>query len=125
MFVGLRYGFTTFYHKADNIQISDDLWGNFTGGKIEPSWLAANWAELAAGMQSRLFNNFYLGWSVKMRIKLGGGNDPFMNPYTIPGYGKPWNNTWLGINYSLYYKIPIYKKKKILEESPPVKKAKE
>jgi hypothetical protein len=63
-------------------------------------------------MRTRLFNNFYLGWSVRMRVKLGVSNDPNMSPYTIPGYGKAWNNTSLGINYSLCYKIPIYKKKK-------------
>lgn len=111
MLVGLRYGFTSFYHNAGNIQVGDKIWGDYTGGKVETNWLAANWVEVATGMRARLFNNFYLGWSVRMRIKLGVGNDPVMVPYTIPGYGKAWNNTSVGINYSLSYKIPIYKKK--------------
>jgi hypothetical protein len=118
MLVGLRYGFTTFYHQADNIQIKDNLWGDFSGGRIDRTWLAANWIELTTGMRARLFNNFYLGWTVQMRIKLGITNDPLMYPYAIPGFGKPWNNTCVGINYSLYYKIPIYKKKKLTEAKP-------
>jgi hypothetical protein len=116
MLVGLRYGFTTFYHQADNIQIKDDLWGDFSGGRIDRNWLAANWIEVTTGMRARLFNNFYLGWTVQMRVKLGVSNDPLMLPYTIPGYGRPWNNTCVGFNYSLYYKIPIYKKKKLKGE---------
>lgn len=121
MLIGVRYGFTTFYHNASNIQINDDFWGNFTGGKINTNWLTAHWVEVATGMRTRLFNNFYLGWSVRMRIKLGMSNDPAMFPYTIPGYGKAWNNTSLGINYSLCYKIPIYKKKKAVTKTEPEK----
>jgi hypothetical protein len=111
MLIGLRYGFSTFYQKADNIQIKDNLWGNYSGGKIASNWLTANWIEVVTGMRARLFNNFYLGWSVRMRIKLGVSNDPYLFPYSIPGYGKPWKNTSMGFNYSLYYKIPVYKRK--------------
>jgi len=111
MVIGLRYGFTTFSYSADNIQIKDDYWGDYSGGKIASKLIAAHWIEVATGMNTRLFNNFYLGWSVRMRVKLGVTNDPYLFPYTIPGYGKPWSNNWLGINYSLCYKIPIYKKR--------------
>lgn len=110
MFVGLRYGFTTFTHDANQINIKDKSWGDFEGGDVEPTWLAANWLEVGAGIRARLFNNFYLGWSARIRIKLGVSNDGVMQPYYIPGYGNPWNNTSAGFNYSLYYKIPIYKR---------------
>jgi hypothetical protein len=118
MFVGLRYGFTTFYHEANNILISDAVWGDLTGGSIPASWLAANWFEIATGMRAHLFNNFYLGWSARMRIKIGVTTDPILFPYSVPGYGKPWNSTWIGFNYSLYYKIPIYKKKAVTPQTP-------
>jgi len=121
MLVGLRYGFTTFYHNASNIQINDNYWGNYAGGKVNTNWLTAHWVEVATGMRTRLFNNFYLGWSVRMRIKLGMGNDPTIYPYTIPGYGKAWNNTSMGFNYTLGYKIPIYKKKKVALPADTVK----
>jgi len=118
MFVGLRYGFTTFYHEANNITIPDAIWGNLTEGSIPGNWLAANWFEIATGMRARLFNNFYLGWSARMRVKIGVSTDPVLFPYAIPGYGKPWNSTWIGINYSLYYKIPLYRKKSIAPQAP-------
>ena len=111
LLVGLRYGFTTFYHEANNILIIDDNWGNLSGGKVDRKWLAANWLEVCLGMRARLINNFYLGWSARMRIKIGVTKDQVMAPYAVPGYGQPWNSTWTGLNYSLYYKIPIYKKR--------------
>lgn len=124
MLIGLRYGFTRFKHQATNITITDDVWGDFTGGKIGPNWLTASWFEVSTGMRARLFNNFYLGWSLRMRVRVGMTNDTKMFPYSIPGYGRAWNGTWLGINYSLYYKIPVYKKKKTPTESLPVENGK-
>jgi hypothetical protein len=118
MLVGLRYGFTTFNQKASNITIEDPLWGNLSGVNIPANWLTAHWFELATGMRARLFNNFYLGWSARLRIKLGSTNDETLSPYSIPGYGKPWSNTSIGINYSLFYKIPLYKKKSVVPETP-------
>lgn len=111
LFIGLRYGFTTFYHEANNITVIDDNWGNYTGGTINRKWLVANWLEVGLGMRARLINNFYLGWSARVRMKIGVTKDQRMSPYYVPGYGQPWNSTWIGFNYSLYYKIPIYKKK--------------
>jgi hypothetical protein len=116
MFIGLRYGFTTFYHEANNITINDDTWGDLNGVSIPGSWIFANWVEVGTGMRARLFNNFYLGWSARMRIKLGATNDELLYPYTIPGYGKTWSSTAIGINYSIYYKIPLYKKKSKIKE---------
>ncbi len=112
MFVGIRYGFTTFAHQASNISIVDPYWGDFRGGQTASSWLGANWLEIGAGIRARIFNNFYLGWSARIRIKLGVTNDDVMQPFSIPGYGQPWSNTAAGINYSIYYKIPVYKRPK-------------
>lgn len=111
LFVGLRYGFTSFYHQADNIQIESPVWGNIENISVGRNWLNANWMEVATGMRAHLFNNFYLGWSARFRIKLWLQNDPVMQPYYIPGFGRGWSSTWVGFNYSLYYQIPLFKKK--------------
>ncbi|HPR33622.1 MAG TPA: DUF6048 family protein [Prolixibacteraceae bacterium] len=114
MFIGLRYAFTTFAHSAENIVIEDGNWGNFSGGSVANRWIFANWMEVSAGMRAHLFHNFYLGWSARIRIRLGVTDDPVLAPYSLPGYGPAWNDTGVGINYSLYYKIPLtisFKKK--------------
>jgi hypothetical protein len=111
MFIGVRYGFTTFYHQASDIIIKNNVWGDFPSEDIDTRWLAGNWFEIATGMRTRLFNNFYLGWSAKVKMKIGVTNDNVLSPYNVPGYGNTWNNTSVGFSYSLIYKIPIYKKK--------------
>ena len=115
LLIGIRYGFTTFYHEADNITVVDNIWGNYTNGAIGRTWLSANWLEVVTGMRGRIFNNFYLGWTARFRVKLGFQDDPQMQPYYIPGYGRAWNNSWVGFNYSLYYKIPLMKKRSVKE----------
>ncbi len=70
-------------------------------------------------MRTHLFNNFYLGWSARVKIKVGVTEDKTMEPYGIPGYGNAWNSTNIGINYSLLYKIPLeirFKKKEKITE---------
>ena len=108
--IGLRYGFTTFAHQADNIRIESDLWSDYTNGSVPNNWLSAQWMEIALGMKARLFNNFYLGWSLRMRMKIWAQNDPIMEPYYIPGYGRANRNSNVGLSYTLSYKIPVKKK---------------
>jgi len=110
LLVGLRYGVTTLFHEADQIFIPDEIWGDFTNGSIGRKWLGANWMEITTGMRAQLINNFYLGWSIRFRINIWQQHDPQLQPFHIPGYGRAWNSSWVGVNYSLYYKIPIYKK---------------
>jgi hypothetical protein len=111
LFIGALYGFSTFFHEADNIQLKSPIWGIIENEKIDRKWLTANWLEISTGMQTNLINNFYLAWSVRFRIMLWQQNDPSMQPFHIPGYGRAWNNSGVGINYSLYYKIPFARKK--------------
>jgi hypothetical protein len=118
LLVGLRYGFTTFWHEADNIIVHDPIWGNFTGGSIDRKWLGANWMEITTGMRAELLRNLYLGWSIRFRINIWQQADDHMQPYHVPGYGRAWNNSAVGINYSLYYKIPIIKKKDQSKKTP-------
>ncbi|MBN1769303.1 MAG: hypothetical protein JXR50_00520 [Prolixibacteraceae bacterium] len=111
LLVGFRYGFSTFYHEADQITLSDEIWGELSNQEVERNWLTANWVEATTGMRARLINNFYMGWTIRFRVRLWLQKDKIMEPYHIPGYGRAWNNSWVGVNYSLYYQIPLFKKK--------------
>lgn len=112
MLIGLHYGFTTYNHQAENVRVPSTYYGDFTGGSIEKNWLSANWLEVALGMRTELLANFYLGWSLRIRTKVWGENDPNLQPYYIPGYGRAYSNNAFGFNYSLFYQIPIKKKQK-------------
>ncbi len=109
--IGLRYGLTSFSHSAENIRVESELFEDYRNGSIANNWLSAQWLEIAFGMKTKLFNNFYLGWSVRMRMKTWVEEDPLMEPYYIPGYGRASRASNVGLNYTLSYKIPIKKKK--------------
>lgn len=120
IFVGLRYAHATFYHSASNITVGNDIWGNNTTSEIPTKWLSAQWVEVTAGLRANIIGNFYLGWNVRLRVKTFLQNDATLFPYNIPGFGRAWATGRVGFNYSIYYKIPLIKKKtKIPADATP------
>jgi hypothetical protein len=111
LFLGLRYGTSLMNQVANNISVLGGYWGDYTGGEVPKSTLKAYWIEAVLGLRTELFKNFFMGWSVRGRVILKKSNDPYMDPFFIPGFGK--GNKWsgFGFNYSLYYRIPIWKEK--------------
>ena len=71
--------------------------------------LKASWIEVVAGIKVKMFNNFYMGFSVRLNNLLSDTPpDNFDNLY-IPGFNKKTDeNVWgAGFNYTLTYSIPI------------------
>lgn len=110
IFLGLLYGLSLYEHKADQITINDGYWGSGSGS-IPLTKLTGNWAEFKGGMRVEVFRNWYLGWSIRLRIYLFGQEDPVMTPYIIPGFGKADKTLTIGMSYSVFFKIPYGKKK--------------
>jgi hypothetical protein len=111
IFGGIRFGMATFTHYAENITIENNYWGNYFYGSVAKKNLKAYWIEASAGVRAELFKNFFMGWSLRGRILIKKTGDEYMYPYNIPGFGKGNKKSRLGFNYSLYYRIPIYKEK--------------
>ncbi len=108
--VGLLYGFSPYWHKADHIQINDNYWGEGTGS-VPKNNLFSHWIEMNAGIRVEIFKNWLMGWTIRTKFRLSRDEDPVMTPYIIPGFGKGDKNFSLGISYYLIYRIP-YKKRK-------------
>lgn len=74
--------------------------------------LNAMWLEFLVGVKAELLKNMYVGLSVRMHYLLNEKEiDHFDNLY-VPGFHKvsgvsPWG---AGLNYSLMYQFPIFKK---------------
>jgi|WetSurMetagenome_2_1015567.scaffolds.fasta_scaffold248945_2 hypothetical protein len=109
-FIGIRYAHSSLNYHAANIIIPDNYWGGLTTA-IDDRNISTHWIELTAGMKAEIFHNFFMGWSLRGRFMLSKTKDEIMDPYKIPGYGKGHSSSILGFNYSLYYKIPVLKKK--------------
>lgn len=110
LFVGILYGLSLFEHKADRIHIDDGYWGSGSGS-LPITKLTGNWMEVKGGLRVEIFRNWYLGWSVRLRIYLFGKDDPIMTPYIIPGFGKGGKKMAIGMSYSVFFRIPYGKRK--------------
>ncbi len=105
IFVGFRYGFSSFNYNIENIDLSNGYWPSdeYVGNPPQQS-ATVNWGEFLAGIQVRIVSNFYMGWSVRYKAKFSTKvDDKNLEPWYIPGYGTG-NSSW-GITYNLFYKI--------------------
>ncbi len=120
VFVGIRYSYSGFKHRATNITIIDEQWDEVLIAETEEIALSCHFIDLVAGVKTELFKNIYIGWTIRAMVRIALSSDNIMPPYYIPGFGKGDRKAALGFNYSVYYRIPYniqVKKKKKNKES--------
>lgn len=124
--IGLRYGASTFSQELNSYKIynPNPYFGEvpvvISGDKF--NGLTASWIEVVAGVKAKVFNNVFVGFSLRFN-RLISNKQPnnFENLY-IPGFNRTYNgNFGAGINYTVTYFVPIYKKKIKLKNSAPKK----
>ena len=107
-FAGFRYGFSYMNQSASHIIIEETYWGDLTGSEIVENQLMVHWISVGGGLRAEVFPNFFMGWSLFANLKLARTGDANMDPYNIPGFGSGSRRLALTINYSLYYRIPLF-----------------
>ena len=128
IYMGLRYGFSTFSQTLNAYKIYDP---NPYFPNPEPiiypdqkfTGLSAQWLELVFGTNVKVYNNIFVGFSVNANL-LVSNKEPenFANLY-IPGFNKTSDGSFgVGFSYTVSYFIPIYKKKVIPVANDEVKK---
>ena len=116
IYAGMRYGVSSFSHTLNNYKIYDPT--NYYGENIvlsgeEFSGLNASWLEVIGGIKAELFNNLYLGFSVRLHYLVSNKKPDGFDNLFIPGYNRTYDGKFgAGFNYTLSYFIPIYKKNK-------------
>lgn len=114
IYVGGRYGLSFHEQTLHSYKIFTTD-GYFEENEIYPNLtstgLHAHWLDLVGGIKTRLFNNVFMGFSVRISYLLYQKQpDGFENLY-IPGYGEKFSgNIGASFNYSISYFIPLYKK---------------
>ncbi len=119
LFVGARYGFTSFTYDVKNAPLTDPIWGDdivppledgIWGGSIDFNHTGMkatmHWIELVGGIKVQIYKNFNMGWSIRYKFKASASVSENGNPWYVPGFGK-FNSSTLGITYSLIYKLPL------------------
>ncbi len=114
IYVGIRYGISGFSQNLNSYKIYDDT-GYFEQTVIYPnreySSLNAHWIEIVGGVKAEIFNNLFMGFSVRLNSLISEKKpDNFDNLY-IPGFNRTYDGSFgAGFNYTLSYFIPLYKK---------------
>jgi hypothetical protein len=126
--VGMRYGYSTLSQTLNDYRIyqtnqhlegesilTQSVGTEFTG-------LNGHWIEVVAGIKAEIFDNIYMGFTLRLNRLLNTKEPENFQNLFIPGFNKVTtdNNVGAGFNYTISYSIPIYKKakkKKVEEEA--------
>ena len=114
IFVGFRYGFSTFSQELDSFTVATT--DSFFESQVRESdlssdGLTAHWMEALVGMKAEVLNNLFLGFTVAVNRKVAEKQpDGFDNLY-IPGFGttNDFSDFGVGFRYYISYYIPLYK----------------
>ena len=104
---GVRFAGAHYTHRAKNISIQNDYWGNYQPQDLSSFAMQAYWIELVAGIRVEALRNFFLGWSLRGQLLLNQKKDKRLDSWMIPGYGKAENSTGLYFTYTFSYRIPL------------------
>ena len=119
--LGLRYGASTFSQELNSYAIynPNPYFGEIPDTQSQQKYngLSAQWAEVVAGVKTRVFNNFFVGFSLRANLLVNNQKPGEFDNLYIPGFNRTYDgNFGVGFNYTLTYFIPIYKKKIIIEK---------
>ena len=130
IYIGLRYGFSTFSQTLNsyNIYYPNSYFPTPTYyPNTKFNGLTAHWSEVVVGMKAEVLKNVYMGMSFRMNYMLSQKQpEDFENLY-VPGFNRTYGGKFgVGFNYTISYSLPLFsikvKDAKTLEAE---KKAKE
>ena len=118
--VGLRYGLSSFSQELNSYKIynSHPYWGELPAVTTSEQFngLSASWIEVVTGLKAKMFNNVFVGFSVQLKTLVTNKKPNGFDNLYIPGYHRTYNgNFGIGVNYSVSYLIPLYKKKVVVK----------
>lgn len=108
LYVGLRYGMTSFSYDVDGPAMTDPNYGglievpySYHGQKSNASWL-----EGLVGIKVKIYKSFCMGWSVRYKMRMSVKNHENSEPWYIPGFGKNAGSSF-NLMYHLIYNLPF------------------
>lgn len=117
IYIGFRYGLGKFSHKLNSYTIYnlDQYWNqNFVNNSSSFTDLNASWLEFVLGFKAEIINNIFMGLDLRLNRLISQDKPTNFSNLYIPGFNKVLeeNNFGVGVSYSVYYQIPIFKKDK-------------
>ena len=103
--LGLRYARSMFEDRS-TFTVASDLWDDYNGNLVRQN-LEADWIEIVIGSENNIWNNLFIGWIFRFKIMNEYTSFEGFDVYTIPGYGRPINNTFPAVNLYVKYLLAI------------------
>lgn len=88
IYAGFRYAFTTFKYDVTSPGIEDPVWHDHVDFKADGVKSTYHWAELAVGIDAKIWGPFRMGWSVRYRRRISHSESDFGDAWYVPGFGK-------------------------------------
>ena len=127
IFAGIRVGASTFNQTLNNYTVYDinnQYWGDrfdVAEGQ-EFNGLTALWTELQIGLKAEIFNNFFAGFNLQLKVLLTEKEPSNYENLYIPGYNRTYDSSRVGGGFgvNLSYLVPIFKKDKVVIQEKKV-----
>jgi hypothetical protein len=115
IFIGLRYGFSTFTQELESYTVYTNNQVFFPAERVinqEFNGLTGSWAELQVGIKTEVLNNLYLSINLQLKRKISEDVPENFSNLFIPGFNSTndFSEFGAGYGYTISYLIPIFKK---------------
>lgn len=122
--IGLRYGVSSFSQTLNNYEVynTQQYFGESPtiDAGTEFNGLSAQWAEVVSGVKVEVFNNIYVGFSLRLHYLISNSKPENFDNLYIPGFNRTYNgNFGVGFNYTVSYFLPLYKSTTKPKETKP------
>lgn len=122
--IGLRYGVSSFSQTLNNYEVynTQQYFGESPtiDAGTEFNGLSAQWAEVVSGVKVEVFNNIYVGFSLRLHYLISNNKPENFDNLYIPGFNRTYNgNFGVGFNYTVSYFLPLYKSTAKPKETKP------
>ena len=88
LYLGLRYGFTSYKIDIDHPTFRDPVWQWDTEYGVKDAACKYHWAEIVFGVDAKIFGPLHLGWSVRYKQRLAHSEEgDWGKPWYVPGFG--------------------------------------
>lgn len=107
-FLGARYGWCNFEEQLTTTYTHED-WGTFPVNSERRT--NARWFEAVTGLKARVWDNFYLGYTMHLKFGLKVNDDGRFTAYEVPGFGRVGDGEGSNFSFSYHvlYRIPYRK----------------
>lgn len=117
LFFGLRYARSS-YSEQVNLTVDDPYFGTQQYTLTNPNASAA-WGEMVAGLRVRVWKEFWMGFTSRLKVGLAVRGTGELSSYDVPGFAVIGDGLTWGFNYQVFWRFPFERKKKPIPVTIP------